>query len=191
MAAVLLAGLALSLGFAGLPAQAAPDEEPLDARPLQIPMSPMRGMTLEQPDEMFDDVKRDPFGDPISTQAAPVTPAAPTAPVAGQLPPAQTAILRVPFAEGESVLSEQALSDLNAFAYSFKERGGRVALKGYAGAPGDSSSNMRRLSLKRVLAVRDALLAHGISADRFDVRALGGAQDSGKQNRVDIVKSGG
>lgn len=191
MAAALFASLALSLGLGVPQAQAAPDEEPLDARPLQIPMSPMRGMTLEQPDEMFDDVKRDPFGDPISTQAVPNATAVSPAPMTAQLPPAQTAILRVIFADGDAVLSDKAVSDLNAFAYSFKERGGRVALKGYAGAPGDSSSNMRRLSLKRVLAVRDALLAHGISADRFDVRALGGVQDSGKQNRVDIVKSGG
>jgi len=38
-----------------------------------------------------------------------------------------------------------------------------------------------------VLAVREVLLAQGIAAERLDVRALGGARDSGAPDRVDIV----
>jgi outer membrane protein OmpA-like peptidoglycan-associated protein len=106
------------------------------------------------------------------------------------MPTPQTAILRVTFADDDAVLNPQAQSEIEAFAKDFKERGGRVALKGYAGQPGDSSSNMRRLSLKRVLAVREQLLALGIAPERLDVRALGGVRDTGPRDRVDIVKSG-
>ena len=58
----------------------------------------------------------------------------------------------------------------------------------YGGAPGDKSSDARRISLKRALAVREALIVDGVPADRIDVRALGGvsADDSGATDRVDI-----
>ncbi|HEX9159869.1 MAG TPA: OmpA family protein [Rhizomicrobium sp.] len=62
----------------------------------------------------------------------------------------------------------------------------RVQLEAYAGAPGDKSSDARRLSLKRALAVRQLLIDSGIPSNRIDVRAMGGAEDKGPDDRVDV-----
>jgi len=65
-----------------------------------------------------------------------------------------------------------------------------VELVAYGGSPGDKSSAARRLSLKRALAVRAGLIVQGVPANRIDVRALGGVEDNGPTDRVDIfVKS--
>lgn len=61
----------------------------------------------------------------------------------------------------------------------------RVQLLAYGGAKGDKSSDARRLSLKRALVLRQILIEDGVSADRIDVRAMGGA-DSGPSDRVDV-----
>lgn len=66
----------------------------------------------------------------------------------------------------------------------------RVELIGYGGAPGDKSSDARRMSLKRALTIREALIVDGLPADRIDVRALGGVDDDGPANRVDIFVKG-
>src|SRR5205814_4846127 len=50
----------------------------------------------------------------------------------------------------------------------------RVQLEAYGGTPGDKSSEARRLSLKRALAVRQLLIDDGIPSNRIDVRAMGG-----------------
>jgi len=66
----------------------------------------------------------------------------------------------------------------------------RIEILAYGGAPGDKSSDARRLSLKRALTIRQLLIDRGVPSDRIDVRAMGGA-DSGEPNRVDIfVKTG-
>jgi outer membrane protein OmpA-like peptidoglycan-associated protein len=61
----------------------------------------------------------------------------------------------------------------------------RVQLDAYGGAPHDKSSDARRISLKRALAVRQLLIEDGVSSDVIDVRAMGGS-DNGKPDRVDI-----
>jgi outer membrane protein OmpA-like peptidoglycan-associated protein len=67
----------------------------------------------------------------------------------------------------------------------------RVELQAYGGAKGDKGSDARRLSLKRALAIRQVLIDDGVSPDRIDVRAMGGADDSGPADRVDVyVRSG-
>jgi len=104
---------------------------------------------------------------------------------------AEPAILRIAFQPEDAALSPQALALVKTFATAFKQRGGRVTLKAYAGLAGDVSTGARRLSLKRVLAVRETLLAQGISAERLNVQALGGARDAGPLDRVDIVRAGG
>lgn len=63
---------------------------------------------------------------------------------------------------------------------------GRVQLEAFGGKRGDKSSNARRLSLKRALAVRALLIESGVPSDRIDVRALGGADDGGTADRVDV-----
>ena len=62
----------------------------------------------------------------------------------------------------------------------------RVQLLAYGGPRGDKSSDTRRLSLKRALVVRQVLIDQGVPAERIDVRAMGGADDSGPLDRVDV-----
>ncbi len=65
----------------------------------------------------------------------------------------------------------------------------RVELDAYGGTPGDKSSDARRLSLRRALAIRQLLIDAGVPANRIDVRALGGIDDRGNADRVDIFLS--
>lgn len=62
----------------------------------------------------------------------------------------------------------------------------RVELQAFGGAKGDKGSDARRLSLKRALAIRQVLIDDGVSPDRIDVRAMGGVDDSGPTDRVDV-----
>ncbi|MDE2463110.1 MAG: OmpA family protein [Alphaproteobacteria bacterium] len=100
------------------------------------------------------------------------------------------------FDRNSFTLSDNTTATLNDLAFSLKTAlasgASRVELVGYGGNPGDTSSAARRLSLERALAVRQALIADGVPAERIDVRALGGvpASDHGATDRVDIfVKS--
>lgn len=69
--------------------------------------------------------------------------------------------------------------------------GARVQLEAYGGAPGDKSSDARRLSLKRALVVRQLLIEDGVPSERIDVRAMGGIDDSGSPDRVDVFVNAG
>ena len=62
----------------------------------------------------------------------------------------------------------------------------RVELQAFGGTKGDKGSDARRLSLKRALAIRQVLIDDGVSPDRIDVRAMGGVDDSGPADRVDV-----
>ena len=62
----------------------------------------------------------------------------------------------------------------------------RIQIEAYGGAPGDKSSDARRLSLKRALAVRQLLIDDGVPSSRIDVRAMGGVDDKGPVDRVDV-----
>jgi len=63
----------------------------------------------------------------------------------------------------------------------------RIQIQAYGGNRGDKSSDARRLSLKRALAIRQVLIDDGVPAERIDVRAMGGADDSGPADRVDVT----
>lgn len=65
----------------------------------------------------------------------------------------------------------------------------RVQLDAYGGPPGDKSSDSRRLSLKRALVIRQILIEDGVPSERIDVRALGGIDDHGAPDRVDVYVS--
>ena len=41
-------------------------------------------------------------------------------------------------------------------------------------------------ALKRALSIRQVLIDDGVSADRIDVQAAGGADDDGPADRVDV-----
>jgi outer membrane protein OmpA-like peptidoglycan-associated protein len=73
--------------------------------------------------------------------------------------------------------------DLNA---SMVSPNARVELQAFGGAKGDKGSDARRLSLKRALSIRQVLIEDGVSADRIDVRAMGGVDDTGPTDRVDV-----
>jgi len=67
----------------------------------------------------------------------------------------------------------------------------RIQLEAYGGAPGDKSTDARRLSLKRALAVRQLLIDNGVPSNRIDVRAMGGVDDKGPTDRVDVFLRAG
>jgi outer membrane protein OmpA-like peptidoglycan-associated protein len=62
----------------------------------------------------------------------------------------------------------------------------RIELQAFGGPAGDKGSDARRLSLKRALAIRQVLIDDGVSPDRIDVRAMGGVDDTGPTDRVDV-----
>jgi outer membrane protein OmpA-like peptidoglycan-associated protein len=74
-------------------------------------------------------------------------------------------------------------SDLNA---AMSSANARVELQAFGGAKGDKGSDARRLSLKRALSIRQVLIDDGVSPDRIDVRAMGGTDDTGPADRVDV-----
>ena len=94
------------------------------------------------------------------------------------------------FAKGVSNPSPQQFDGLKLLAgdvsTALESGASRVQLEAYGGAPGDKSSDARRLSLKRALAVRQLLIDNGIPSNRIDVRAMGGADDKGPNDRVDV-----
>jgi len=74
-------------------------------------------------------------------------------------------------------------SDLNA---AMSSPNARVELQAFGGIKGDKGSDARRLSLKRALSIRQVLIDDGVAADRIDVRAMGGTDDTGPADRVDV-----
>jgi outer membrane protein OmpA-like peptidoglycan-associated protein len=87
--------------------------------------------------------------------------------------PAESALGAIKFLAG----------DLNA---AMTSAASRVQLLAYGGTRGDKGSDARRLSLKRALAIRQVLIDNGVPAERIDVRAMGGADDTGPADRVDV-----
>jgi outer membrane protein OmpA-like peptidoglycan-associated protein len=100
----------------------------------------------------------------------------------------------ITFAAGATDPSTTAVAAVRSLAGSLNaalnDSGSRVQLLAYAGAKGEKSSDTRRLSLKRALVVRQLLIDDGVPSERIDVFALGGVEDSGPLDRVDVyVKS--
>lgn len=87
--------------------------------------------------------------------------------------PAESALGAIKFLAG----------DLNA---AMTGASSRVQIQAYGGNRGDKGSDARRLSLKRALAIRQVLIDNGVPAERIDVRAMGGADDTGPADRVDV-----
>ena len=100
-------------------------------------------------------------------------------------------ILFAPNADDPTVAAMQTVKSLAGELSTALSNGtSRVQLLAYGGPHGDKSSDTRRLSLKRALIVRQVLIDQGVPAERIDVRAMGGTDDSGPLDRVDVfVKS--
>lgn len=87
--------------------------------------------------------------------------------------------------------TNSAVATVHAMAASLatklaRDSGARVQLMAYAGQRGEKSSDTRRLSVKRAVVVRQILIDDGIPVERIDVFALGGADDNGPLDRVDV-----
>jgi outer membrane protein OmpA-like peptidoglycan-associated protein len=87
--------------------------------------------------------------------------------------PAESALGAIKFLAG----------DLNSAMTSASSR---IQIQAYGGNRGDKGSDARRLSLKRALAIRQVLIDDGVPAERIDVRAMGGVDDKGPADRVDV-----
>lgn len=97
----------------------------------------------------------------------------------------------IAFAPNASDPSTSAVASIRTLAGSLNsalsDASARVQLMAYAGMRGEKSSDTRRLSLKRALVVRQLLIDDGVPAERIDVFALGGADDEGPLDRVDVL----
>lgn len=127
---------------------------------------------------------------PAARRTASATPP----PAATTTPPATAAGLRrqtvIPFAEGASSPAAADVNAIHSLATTLNAAltagAARVQLEAYGGPRGDKSSDSRRLSLKRALVVRELLIEDGVPSEKIDVRAMGGADDSGAADRVDV-----
>ncbi len=96
---------------------------------------------------------------------------------------------RVRFLTGKSEITAQAQALLDELATRLLQSTVRVRLAAFSGRAGDLSSEARRLSLTRALAIRNYLSTKGVTPDRVDVLAFGGAAD-GVSDRVDVLVRG-
>ncbi len=96
-------------------------------------------------------------------------------------------VLFAPNATDPSVSALQSVKSLaGSLGGPLAEGNSRVQLLAFGGQRGDKSSDTRRLSLKRALIVRQILIDNGVPSERIDVRAMGGADDNGPLDRVDV-----
>ena len=127
-------------------------------------------------------------GPKIASNAPPPVKTAPAGPTTGKESLTKRSVIL--FAKDAPDPAKSALgalkflaSDLNA---AMNTPNARVELQAFGGTKGDKGSDARRLSLKRALAIRQVLIEDGVSADRIDVRAMGGVDDTGPTDRVDV-----
>jgi outer membrane protein OmpA-like peptidoglycan-associated protein len=96
----------------------------------------------------------------------------------------------IPFAAGQASPAASDVYAIHALASSLNAAlsagAQRVQLEAYGGPRGDKSSDARRLSLKRALVIRELLIEDGVPSEKIDVRAMGGVEDSGAADRVDV-----
>ena len=132
-----------------------------------------------------------PQAEPPTTQAvAAVSVAPPVQPVPPQARSSvltgQATALELTFDPLQTELTADAQAKLDQIAEPLKAGQLRVQLAAYSGEPGNSSSDARRLSLKRALAVRDYLSTLGVPKLTVNIAAFGGASQ-GRTDRVDLM----
>lgn len=119
-------------------------------------------------------------------------PAAPTPALQADPPPVPPMTmtgdtLTLPFGPQDATLAAESRQRLDALADRMVSTPALNAqILAYAGSTDGGPSQARRLSLTRALAVRGALLDHGIASTRIEVRALGDQAPDGPADRVDI-----
>jgi membrane fusion protein (multidrug efflux system) len=128
------------------------------------------------------------LGPDAAVKAAPYVPKPGTAETApASTPPG--ASLVVLFAPGQSALDAEALRLLKGFAPAMKAGPNPIDVTGFADRTGNHAANVE-LAKRRAMAVRDALVAEGIAADRVrlkppqDVTGPGGDREA---RRVELA----
>ena len=95
----------------------------------------------------------------------------------------------VRFAPGSAALDTAATQSLVAVAEALKGNASRIAITGYADATGGREANVA-LAKARAVAVRDALVAAGVAADRLQLREprdVIGSGNNDEARRVDLT----
>ncbi|PKQ06046.1 MAG: hypothetical protein CVT73_10680 [Alphaproteobacteria bacterium HGW-Alphaproteobacteria-12] len=137
---------------------------------------------------------------PASSGARPAPPPATTRyderpygtyePYAFNAAPGRT-LTRIYFRPGETTLDGSAMNEIAGFANNFAPRVGNVEIRGYADRGRGNDAGASDLAMQRALAVRQALLAQGISAGRVRASGMGNVDTaSAAEDRVDIVFDG-
>lgn len=157
----------------------APSTTPSDKQTLALKPRAQVPVTIVAPQPPTDN-----FPVEISGQAAVDPKATNVDPTAGF-----AVLSRVQFSTGKASIPQQAVATLDSLAERLLTSTERVRLAAFSGKAGDFSSNARRLSLQRALAVRAYLVGKGVPVDRVDVLAFGGATD-GVTDRVDVLARG-
>jgi outer membrane protein OmpA-like peptidoglycan-associated protein len=95
---------------------------------------------------------------------------------------------RVPFAPGSEKLDTSAAGEIdNAVRLLQGKEQAIVTLNAYAPIPASNDpQEARRVALARALAVRNYMMSRGVANNRIDIRALGPANDTAGDDRVDI-----
>lgn len=177
-----------------VPQSAAPQEA--DSKPLTlpppvpeaaVPAAEVPAANLRPPAPARPSPAAPPAPPPVQTIAA-ATPAATTSapPERASVLSGQATALELKFEPGLDTLTPETRAALDQLASSLKAAGLRVQLAAYSGPPGNNSSDERRLSLKRALAVREYLTAQGVSKLTVNIAAFGGAVQ-GQTDRVDVM----
>jgi membrane fusion protein (multidrug efflux system) len=112
-----------------------------------------------------------------------------TAPAARNTASATIADVGVHFASGSAALDPTEAQSLAAVAGTLKGNNVRIAITGYADATGSHEANVA-LARARAVAVRDALVAAGVAADRLQLREprdVIGSGSNDEARRVDLT----
>jgi membrane fusion protein (multidrug efflux system) len=138
-------------------------------------------------------------GTPVSTTpyvatagevaAASAAAGAGTPAVASKPSGATIADVGVRFATGSAALDTAASQSLGALAETLRGNSARIAITGYADATGSREANVA-LARARAVAVRDALVAAGVAADRLQLREprdVIGSGSNDEARRVDLT----
>ena len=127
---------------------------------------------------------------PPQATAAPAPSATPPRPQTASLDPTgpdRDGQVRVGFEPESAKLLDNSATSLETLAERLgADAESRVQLLAYAAGSPENSSQARRLSLSRALAVRSFLIEKGVRSTRMDVRALGNKIGDGPADRVDI-----
>jgi outer membrane protein OmpA-like peptidoglycan-associated protein len=127
------------------------------------------------------------LGPDAPVKATPYVPKAGSAEAAPPTPPPGASLV-VFFDKGKATLDAEALRLLKAFAPPAKEGPNPIDVTGYADRAGNRTANLE-IANRRAAAVRDALIAEGIPADRIRLqtpRVISGAGRERDARRVEL-----